>query len=207
MSSQDAWWLSKDGQKYGPYTEAQMCHWWQQGQLPAESLVWRSGTTDWVSAGQLFGGAPNGGPSASSASGPAPPMSQPSSHAQMPTKSKVTMTVSLSAVTVLIIGALLAIWFVPALGVGAKIQSECRINGLGAGSCQFTNQGFTPGSACVSVKVVKDSGTTVSSTELCSGRVSPSDSVSKDVNLVINSGCDEDGRQWTEVCHIDVESE
>lgn len=209
MSNQDAWWLSKDGQKYGPYTEAQVRGWWQQGQLPAESLVWRPGTTDWVNAGQLFGGSSSSGAAPFHVgSGPAAASpSATSSHGTAQPKSKVTMTVSLSAVTVLIIGALLAIWFVPALGIGAKIQSECRVNGFGVGSCQFTNQGFTPGSACVDVKIVKDTGSTVSSTELCSGRVSPSDSVSKDVSLVINSGCDEEGREWTDVCHVDVEPE
>lgn len=213
MPNQDAWWLSKDGQKYGPYSEAQVRGWWQQGQLPADSLVWRAGTTDWVSAGQLFGGSSNGPAASNVADGgtsrptsAAPSRSAPTT-VEAASKSKVTMTVSLSAVTVLTIGALLAVWFVPALGIGAKIQSECRVNGLGEGSCQFTNQGFTPGSACVSVKLVKEGGSTVSSTELCSGRVSPSDSVTKDVSLVINEGCEAEGRSWTDVCHMDVEDE
>jgi hypothetical protein len=215
MSDKNALWLSRDGQKYGPYTEAQVRAWYEQGQLPADSMVWRAGTANWMSPEQMFNARPSAGAAFQQSAGPS--ASHHTSQTQSPgphassresaPKGNATMTISLSFVTVLIIGALLAIWFVPSAGIGAELKSDCKINGLGNGSCQFTNVGWTPGSACVAVKIVNTNGTAVSSSELCSGRVSPSDTVTKEVNLVLNEGCEAQDRAWNEVCHLEVDNE
>ena len=63
-----------------------------------------------------------------------------------------------------------------ALGLGASIESACMVTGIGAGNCDFTNTGFTPGSACFRVSVNRNSGgEDVMSKVICSGRVGTSE--------------------------------
>lgn len=41
-------WIGRDGQKYGPYTEANIRQWLREGQLTPDTLAWRLGMTEWM---------------------------------------------------------------------------------------------------------------------------------------------------------------
>lgn len=60
-------WIGRNGEKYGPYTEADVRRWQAEGKLGADALVWRSGMPDWVPLASLFP------PPAGSATPPPPP--------------------------------------------------------------------------------------------------------------------------------------
>ncbi len=41
-------WIGRDGQKYGPYTDANVRQWLREGQLTLDTLAWRTGMTEWM---------------------------------------------------------------------------------------------------------------------------------------------------------------
>jgi Tfp pilus assembly major pilin PilA len=48
MTDNDAIWIGRDGQKYGPYTEAEIRQWLREGRVTPGTLAWRIGLADWV---------------------------------------------------------------------------------------------------------------------------------------------------------------
>jgi len=117
-----------------------------------------------------------------------------------------TVSITLSSFAVLLIGVAIAVCFVPALQIGQNVEAQCKINGLGSGSCQFTNTGWTPGSQCIAVRLVNKKGGSVSSGPLCSGRVWPNDTVQKDVSMVIGDTCSATDAVWSDVCEMDIKN-
>lgn len=53
MSQQ--WYLSRQGQQYGPYSWEQLREFAGSGQVMSEELIWGSGMTDWVKAAEVEG--------------------------------------------------------------------------------------------------------------------------------------------------------
>jgi hypothetical protein len=49
------WFVSRDDQVNGPFTERDIQQQWLDGQLRIDDLVWQSGTTKWVKAGDVAG--------------------------------------------------------------------------------------------------------------------------------------------------------
>ncbi len=88
------------------------------------------------------------------------------------------------------------------------IKAACSINGYGVGTCNFTNMGKQPGTACVKVKVVRLDKTApplVSST-VCSGTVGVRETVTKPVTVLNTSRLCRTARPardpWTSVCDV-----
>jgi len=48
MTNSDAIWIGRNGQKYGPYTEANIHQWLREGQVTPDTLAWRSGMKSWL---------------------------------------------------------------------------------------------------------------------------------------------------------------
>jgi hypothetical protein len=115
-----------------------------------------------------------------------------------------TVSITLSSFAVMVIGIAIAVCFVPALQIGQSLQAQCKINGLGSGTCQFTNTGWTPGSQCIAVRLVNKKGGFVSSGPLCSGRVWPNDTAQKDVSMVVGDTCSAPDASWSDVCEMDI---
>lgn len=71
MTNDEAIWIGRNGQKYGPYTEANIQQWLREGQVTLDTLAWRSGMKNWVPLSSFPFGDPatNGG----SAQTPPPP--------------------------------------------------------------------------------------------------------------------------------------
>lgn len=85
-------------------------------------------------------------------------------------------------------------------------EHRCTLNGLGMGSCTFTNRNVVPSTECGHIELtshVEDEGTHTSST-FCSGLVWPSSSVSIAFSLhEVRSACATDWRSkksWSDVC-------
>lgn len=53
MSAQ--WYLSQEGQQYGPYTDEQLVGFAREGRIVRESMLWAEGMADWLPAGQVEG--------------------------------------------------------------------------------------------------------------------------------------------------------
>lgn len=49
------WYLSKDGEKYGPVSSSKLKEMARKGRITRDDLVWHSGLEDWVRAGRLKG--------------------------------------------------------------------------------------------------------------------------------------------------------
>lgn len=54
MSSEANIWIGQDGEKYGPYTEADVRQWIGEGRFGPRTLAWRDGMAAWVPLAQLF---------------------------------------------------------------------------------------------------------------------------------------------------------
>lgn len=48
MTTEDAIWLARDGQKFGPYAETDVRQWLRQGQVLPDTLGWRDGMAEWL---------------------------------------------------------------------------------------------------------------------------------------------------------------
>jgi len=116
----------------------------------------------------------------------------------------------LITVVVVIIAVFFITWFVIRTGPGQKIQSNCQVNGLGQGSCLFTNTGWTPGTACAEVTLtnIVFNNKVASSGTLCSGRVWPNDTVEKTFVIIIGDTCTDENpynaRPWNKMCEMGV---
>lgn len=115
-----------------------------------------------------------------------------------------TVSITLSSFALLLIGFVLAVCFVPAFQIGQHVEARCQVNGLGSGTCQFTNTGWTPGSQCVAVRLVNKQGGAVSSGPLCSGRIWPNDTAQRDVSIVVGDNCNAPGAMWNDACRLDI---
>jgi GYF domain 2 len=49
------WYLSRDGQQYGPFSDSDLARFQGTGQLQPTDLVWREGLADWRPAADLLG--------------------------------------------------------------------------------------------------------------------------------------------------------
>ena len=54
MVDNDKIWIGQNGQKYGPYSEANILQWLSEGKLTADAMAWRSGMSGWVSLASMF---------------------------------------------------------------------------------------------------------------------------------------------------------
>ncbi len=70
MTTDDTLWIGQNGEKYGPYTEADVRQWLAEGKLSADALAWRNGMPAWVPLTTLF-------PSAALPPQPPPPPTPP----------------------------------------------------------------------------------------------------------------------------------
>jgi hypothetical protein len=67
------WYLARNGEQYGPLTDAEMRKFVELGHLRDGDLVWRAGFTEWRKSSEVFGAGDNGpGPSPLSAGGAGP---------------------------------------------------------------------------------------------------------------------------------------
>jgi uncharacterized RDD family membrane protein YckC len=49
-------WIGRNGERFGPYSEADIRQWLREGSLKPGELAWHAGLTDWQPAGDLFPG-------------------------------------------------------------------------------------------------------------------------------------------------------
>lgn len=54
MTNEDKIWIGQNGEKFGPYSEADIRRRLATGELSANVLAWRSGMTDWVSLATML---------------------------------------------------------------------------------------------------------------------------------------------------------
>lgn len=66
MTAEDAIWIGQDGQKYGPYTEADVRQRLADGKLTSDTLAWRNGLAEWIPLATMF-------PAAAASQPPPPP--------------------------------------------------------------------------------------------------------------------------------------
>jgi hypothetical protein len=66
VTTEDAIWIGQDGQKYGPYTEADVRQRLADGKLTADTLAWRNGLAEWIPLATMF-------PKAAAHEPPSPP--------------------------------------------------------------------------------------------------------------------------------------
>lgn len=62
VSNDDQIWIGQNGEKYGPYSEANIRQWMSEGRLAPDALAWRDGMADWVPLASLFPPAASRGP-------------------------------------------------------------------------------------------------------------------------------------------------
>lgn len=55
------WYIARDGQQFGPLSDAEMKKFNELGHLESNDLVWRKGFSDWRPAGDVFEIAPKAG--------------------------------------------------------------------------------------------------------------------------------------------------
>ncbi|MET3652969.1 RDD family protein [Dyella japonica] len=66
-------WIGRDGERHGPYKEAEVRQWLQSGQLSPNDLGWYEGMTDWAPLSSLFPDETRAEPPAFSPAPPVPP--------------------------------------------------------------------------------------------------------------------------------------
>ncbi|HWX65152.1 MAG TPA: pilin [Rhodanobacter sp.] len=62
VTNGDQIWIGQNGEKYGPYSEANVRQWLREGKLTADALAWRDGMAGWVPLASLFPAAATDGP-------------------------------------------------------------------------------------------------------------------------------------------------
>ena len=79
------------------------------------------------------------------------------------------------------------------------VEEDCRMNGYGVGSCDFTNTGKTEGAIC---GVIQVSGPgIVNSSKFCSGMVQPMSTNKVDFNIPpVDKLCEDGFKDWRDVC-------
>lgn len=115
---------------------------------------------------------------------------------------------------------LLNILALAACDLGANIQDNCTVNGLGTGSCQFTNTGPGSGTLCGRVKLTNVSNSRSDTSPLfCSGEVASkaTTTVAFQMSAPANGVCEVDNpsyaevgsaafdnrKSWTDVCSLE----
>ena len=98
----------------------------------------------------------------------------------------------------------LAVLLLFAAGCGkADIDVQCTMNGLGQGSCSFTNTGSGGGALCGQIKVYRTLGDDhITSNKFCSGEVGKSSTANIDFSIPdVRTFCDgEAGQSWSDLC-------
>jgi len=127
----------------------------------------------------------------------------------MKKESGEVVTLTLSFLVIVVITVFFIIWFVIPIGLGQKIESSCKVNGLGQGSCSFTNTGWTPGTVCAEVTITNTSNHKIASSgTLCSGRVWPNDTAEKSFAIVMGDTCTDENpylaSPWNKNCEMHV---
>lgn len=92
-------------------------------------------------------------------------------------------------------------------GFGVDIERRCKVNGFGDGNCEFSNRGWSPGKACVTVVVRSKKGTDAGSSTACSDWMWPGGSSKKDVLVDgVLKACAPAAidRSWTDACDVIV---
>lgn len=56
----DKIWIGQNGQKYGPYSEADIRHWQAEGKFAPDAVAWRNGMADWVPLASMLAAAETG---------------------------------------------------------------------------------------------------------------------------------------------------
>jgi hypothetical protein len=96
--------------------------------------------------------------------------------------------------------------------LGADVSAECSVNGLGAGTCDFTNAGWMGGRVCTNI-VLKDLGTdeVYTTKRVCSEDVPANETVSRSFQLLIApaSVCKYQAVdvKWSDKCSVEVLSD
>jgi Tfp pilus assembly protein PilE len=54
VTTEDAIWIGQDGQKYGPYTEADVRQRQADGKFTSDTLAWRNGLAEWIPLATMF---------------------------------------------------------------------------------------------------------------------------------------------------------
>ncbi len=75
MSTDSTIWIGQNGEKYGPYSEANVRQWMAEGKFAPDAFAWCEGMPDWVPLSRFFATAAN----ASSRRPPPPPSFRPES--------------------------------------------------------------------------------------------------------------------------------
>src|SRR5688572_12571228 len=87
----------------------------------------------------------------------------------------------------------------------AKIEESCTMNGLGEGSCSFTNMGDGKGAKCGKIVVLGPDGRTDESATFCSGELATKSTSQVTFSIPgVRSLCDAaDDRSWSDVCSFE----
>jgi Tfp pilus assembly major pilin PilA len=54
VTNDDQIWIGQNGEKYGPYSEADVRRWLREGKFAPDALAWREGMANWVPLASLF---------------------------------------------------------------------------------------------------------------------------------------------------------
>ncbi len=108
---------------------------------------------------------------------------------EMRTGGSITIIVALLLGALVIIGGLAWILSVPAFENGKSIGSSCQVDGLGHGSCRFTNTGWGPGFQCLKVTLTDGHGDFADSKPVCSGLVWPGETSKRSIVVAVGHMC------------------
>ena len=79
------------------------------------------------------------------------------------------------------------------------VEEDCRMNGYGVGSCDFTNTGKTEGAVCGIIQV--NGPGIANSNKFCSGMVQPMSTNKVDFNIPpVDKLCEDGFKDWRDVC-------
>ncbi|WP_329856115.1 hypothetical protein [Stenotrophomonas muris] len=109
-------------------------------------------------------------------------------------------------VRVLILIGVAAYFFIYS-GLGSKVAAKCELSPLGKGQCQFTNTGWTAGTACAKVGLENNQTNAFARSRICSGIVWPNNTIRKEVSVVIPPGhCGTAIGRWKSTCTLLIRS-
>ena len=73
-------------------------------------------------------------------------------------QAKIGMRVVAASFGIAAVCILVALAMYVVSGIGSNVLPHCTVNGLGSGSCEFMNEGWSPGEACARVAVINLQG-------------------------------------------------
>lgn len=86
-------------------------------------------------------------------------------------------------------------------GGKAEIGQSCTMNGLGEGTCDFTNTGDGKGAKCGQIVVHGNTGQSEHSSPICSGELAQRSTSRVSFTVAdVRQLCDVPGRSWSDVC-------